>query len=66
MGDRFHVATLVWGLVLTGWGVFLLGVGLDWWQFDLMDLRFVGPALIIVVGVAVLVGAMSSRDEPES
>lgn len=62
MGDRVHVGTLLWGLLLTAWGVALLGVGLDWWQFEMVDLRYLGPAVIIVIGVIVLLGALRSRD----
>lgn len=63
MGERFHVGTLLWGLVLTLWGFVLFGVGVDWWQLDLIDLRYVGPALIIVFGAIVLFSAMRSREE---
>ncbi len=62
MGERYHVGTLVWGSVLAIWGLALLGVGLDWWQLDLIDLRYVGPALIIVIGAIVLFSAMRSRE----
>lgn len=65
MGDRAHIGTLLWGLFLTLWGVLLLGVGLDWWQFELVDLRYLGPALIIVIGVVVLLGALRSRGTPD-
>lgn len=50
---------------MTLWGVLLLGVGLDWWQFELVDLRYLGPALIIVIGVVVLLGALRSRGTPD-
>lgn len=63
MGERVHVGTLIWGLVLTIWGLVLLGVGLDWWQLDLIDLRYVGPALIIVIGAIVLFSAMRTRED---
>lgn len=64
MADRAHIGTLLWGVFLTLWGVVLLGVGLDWWQFELVDLRYLGPALIIVIGVIVLLGALRSKDTP--
>lgn len=62
MGDRFHLGTFLWGLALTAWGLVLLGVGLDWWELDLIDLRYVGPAAIIVVGAVILLSAVRSRD----
>lgn len=65
MGDRFHTPTLLWGIALTIWGSALLGVGLGWWDLDLIDLRYAGPILIIVVGVAVLFGAFARRDRSE-
>jgi hypothetical protein len=68
MGDRLHLGTLLWGLVLAAWGVGLLGVGVGWWDLELVDLRYAGPILIIVVGAVILFGAMlpnrgSSRNQ---
>lgn len=65
MGDRLHVGTLLWGLLLTAWGVGLLGVGMDWWSIDLVDLRFAGPILVIVVGAVIVFGALASRDRSD-
>lgn len=65
MGDRLHIGTLLWGLFLTAWGVGVLGVGMDWWSIDLVDLRFAGPILIIIVGAVVLFGALGSSDRRE-
>lgn len=66
MGSEIHIGTLLWGLVLTIWGVGLLGVGLDWWDLELLDLRYAGPILLVVVGAVILFGAiMSGRREPE-
>lgn len=63
MGERFNLGTLLWGLVLTSWGIVLLGVGLDWWQLELFDLRYVGPVLIIVIGAIVLFSALRSQED---
>lgn len=58
MGDRIHLGTLLWGLVLSAWGVGLLGLGAGWWDLELADLRYAGPILIIVVGAVILFGAL--------
>lgn len=66
MGDRVHVGTLLWGLVLALWGTALLGVGVGWWDLDLLDLRYAGPILIIVVGAVILFGALAGGDKSDS
>lgn len=66
MGERVHIGTLLWGLLLTTWGVVVLGVGLEWWSIDLVDLRYAGPILIIVVGAVIVVGALASKDGSET
>ena len=60
MSDRINYATFLWGLVITIVGVALLGVGLGWWDFRL-DLRYVGPTALIVIGLIVLIGSLTRR-----
>ena len=62
MGDRMHIGTALWGLVLTIWGVALLGVGVGWWDLELVDLRYAGPILIIIVGAVIVFGALAGAD----
>ena len=66
MGDRVHVGTLIWGVLLTAWGIVVLGMGLEWWSIGLADLRYAGPILIIVVGAVIVVGALGPRDGADS
>ena len=61
MTDRFHFGTFVTGLVLALIGGALLSEGLGWWELSLSDFRYVGPVLLIVVGVIVLLGSFASR-----
>lgn len=63
MNKRFHVGTFMWGVVLTVFGAALAAVGFGWWDISSIDLRFVGPGFVILVGVVILLSAlMSSRD----
>lgn len=61
MTDRFHPATFVWGVVLTLAGAALAAIGFGWWDISTLDLRYVGPALVILMGVTILAGALISR-----
>jgi hypothetical protein len=58
MNDRFHVGTFFWGVVLTVAGAALAAVGFGWWDMSAIDLRYVAPAFVILVGVVVLLGAL--------
>lgn len=61
MTDQFHVGTFLWGVVLTLTGAALAAVGFGWWDISSIDLRYVAPALVIVVGSVILVGALTPR-----
>lgn len=61
MADRFHIGTFAWGLVLTVWGSLLFGVGVGWWSADFIEIRYAWPALIMVVGAVILLGALRPR-----
>ena len=60
MNSQFHPGTFVWGVVLALSGAWLLGVGLDLWDIGRIDLRYVAPVLVILVGVSVLLGSLRS------
>ena len=59
MTDRFHTGTFLWGLVLTLAGAALAAVGFGWWELSTIDIRYVGPAFVILVGAVVLAGALT-------
>lgn len=61
--QKVHWGTFLWGLVLALAGVGLLGVDLGWWQLRLADLRLVGPVVIMIIGLVVLIGSMSRRED---
>ncbi len=62
MNDRFHYGTFVWGLVLTLAGVGLFGVGVGWWTLILIELRYLAPIVVIIVGAVVLLGALTQTN----
>lgn len=66
MSDRFHVGTFSWGVVLTVAGAALAAVGFGWWDMSSLDLRYVAPAFVILVGVVVLLGALMPRSHDTS
>jgi membrane protein DedA with SNARE-associated domain len=58
MNDQFHLGTFLWGSVLTVAGAALAAVGLGWWDIEGLDLRYVAPVMVILLGVVILVGAL--------
>lgn len=67
MSNRLHVGTFLWGVVLTIAGAALVAVGFGWWDIASIDLLYVGPAFVILVGMVVLLGAlMPKRDGSNS
>jgi hypothetical protein len=64
MNDRFHVGTFLWGVVLTITGAALATVGFGWWDLSSIDLRYVAPVFVILVGgVILLASLMPGRGE---
>ena len=63
MNNRFHLSTLLWGVVLTVAGAGLVGVGFDFWELGRINLNYVAPILVIVIGASILIGSLrGSRD----
>jgi hypothetical protein len=62
MGDTFHFGTFVWGVVLTIVGAALAAVGFGWWDLSAIDLRYVAPVFVILVGGVILLGALTSQN----
>lgn len=60
MGDHVNIAGLIWGLVLTVAGAWLFGVGVGWWDLALIDLRYVLPATVILVGTGMLLNSVTT------
>lgn len=61
MSDRIHVATLVWGLVLSAFGALFVAEALEVWEFSFRDFRYAGPIILVVIGVT-LVATNLRRD----
>lgn len=61
MSDRLHTGTFVWGVVLTVVGAALAAVGFGWWELSAIDLRYVAPVFVILVGGVILLGALTSQ-----
>lgn len=66
MADRFHPATFIWGVILTVAGAALAAVGFGWWDISGLDLRYIGPVLVILMGVTILAGTLMSRRDAEA
>ena len=58
-----RLSYLVTGLVFVA--VAILGLA-DAWQFRAVDLAWVGPGLLVIVGVALVVGTAMRRDQPDA
>ena len=61
MTDQFHVGTFLWGVVLIIAGVALAAVGFGWWDLSSIDLRYVAPVFVILVGGVLVLGALMPR-----
>ena len=61
MNDRFHPGTFLWGVILTLDGAALAAVGFGWWDISGIDLRYVGPVLVILIWLTILAGALIPR-----
>lgn len=66
MSDRFHAGTFVWGVILTVAGAVLAAIGFGWWDISSIDLRYVGPALVILIGFTILTGALIPRTSADT
>lgn len=58
MSERFQIGTFLWGVVLTLAGAAMAAVGFGWWDLSSIDLRYVAPVFVILVGVVILAGAL--------
>lgn len=60
---RLHSGTLMAGIVYTGIGVAFLLEALGYWTMRVADLRVVGPLALLVIGLSVIVGTLTRRDQ---
>jgi uncharacterized integral membrane protein len=58
---RFHPGTFTSGLIFAVLGAVFMAENRGWWSFELRDLRLMGPLLVILIGVAVLMGSLRHR-----
>lgn len=61
MNDRFHFATFITGLIVALIGAAMLAEALGWWELRQRDFRYVGPVLLIAIGVTGLIGSFARR-----
>ena len=55
------IGSLMAGLLFTGLGIAFLLEASDQWSFELGHFRFIGPLVLIVIGITTLVGATMAR-----
>lgn len=60
---KLHSGTLMAGIVYTGIGVAFLLEALGYWTMRVADLRVVGPLALLVIGLSVIVGTVTRRDQ---
>lgn len=63
MTQRFHPGTFTSGLIFAVLGAVFVAENRGWWTFELRDLRLMGPVLVILIGVAVLMGSLRHRTQ---
>lgn len=66
MGDRIHVGTFLWGLILTLVGATLAAVGFGWWDISSIDLRYAAPVFVILIGIVILLGSLTGNSRRDS
>jgi len=62
MDDRFHMPTFLWGVILTVVGGALAAVGFGWWDISSIDIRYVGPSFLILIGIVMLLGVVFPKN----
>ena len=60
---RFHTGTLFAGVIYLVVGLAFIAEAVGWWTLRVSDLRIVGPAALVVAGIAVVVGSLSRTDD---
>lgn len=59
---KLHTGTLFAGIIYLVVGLAFVAEALEWWTLQISDLRYVGPAALVVAGLAVVIGSMARSD----
>ncbi len=59
---KLHTGTLFAGIIYLVVGLAFVAEALEWWTLQISDLRYVGPAALVVVGVAVVIGSLARSE----
>lgn len=60
---RMHVGSFITGLVFLVVGVAFALEAAGYWTIRVSDLRLIGPLALVLIGAAIIIGAMTRRDE---
>ena len=58
---NLDIGSLMAGLLFTGLGIAFVLEASGQWSFELGHFRFIGPIVLIVIGLTTLVGASTAR-----
>lgn len=61
--NRFDLGSFLWGIFFVVVGAGLWAEQLGWWDLDFSSIRYLGPILLLVVGVIVFATSFRSRSE---
>lgn len=61
--NRFDLGSFLWGCVFVVVGGALWAEQLGWWDLDFSSIRYLGPVLLLVIGVIVFATSFRSRPE---
>jgi len=58
---RMHAGTMLAGAVYLALGLAFMAEALEWWTLQVGDLQLVGPLALVLAGIAVVVGSVTTR-----
>jgi hypothetical protein len=59
---RLHTGTLFAGVIYLGIGIAFALEAMEVWTLRIVDLRFVAPLALVVLGLAVVIGSLGRAD----
>lgn len=62
-GRQVDVGSLVAGLLFTGLGIAFVLEASGQWSFELDHFRYIGPLVLIIIGITTLIGASLARHD---